>query len=204
MNNTCVLTLILQLLVTVEVPEPMLKASSLHISDESMYTNQTCTSNIVFPISFYKNLLCSPEFVPQIVGGALFPGVVTLKISVWHCPFSNILLPPILVTDVVARISTMLHISFETIFNFCSKLTRIWLIDDESIKIQTNLTNVIATRTNFQPTLASSYSSWRNKITAIFIGGLTTSIFNWKKCYWIVTKLRTFVTIDNLQEQQTP
>ena len=40
MNNTCVLTLILQLLVTVEVPEPMLNASSLHISDESMYTNQ--------------------------------------------------------------------------------------------------------------------------------------------------------------------
>ena len=103
MNNTCVLTLILQLLVTVEVPEPMLKASSLHMSDESMYTNQTCTSNIVFPISFYKNLLCSPEFVPQIVGGALFPGVVTLKMSVWHWPFSNILLPPILVTDVVAK-----------------------------------------------------------------------------------------------------
>ena len=52
-----------------------------------------------------KNSLCSPEFVPQIVGGALFPGVVTLKMSVWHWPFSNILLPPILVTDVVARIS---------------------------------------------------------------------------------------------------
>ena len=131
-------------------------------------------------LAWSKNLLCSPEFVPQIVGGALFPGVVTLKISVWHCPFSNILLPPILVTDVVARISTMLHISFETIFNFCSKLTRIWLIDDESIKIQTNLANVITTWANFQPTLASSYSSWRNKITAIFIGGLTTSIFNWK------------------------
>ena len=37
-------------------------------------------------IKYY--LLCSPEFVPQITGGALFPGDVTLKISVWHCPFS--------------------------------------------------------------------------------------------------------------------
>ena len=28
------------------------------------------------------NLLCSPVFVPQMTGGALFPGDVTLKISV--------------------------------------------------------------------------------------------------------------------------
>ena len=41
-------------------------------------------SNVLFWLRLDSThyLLCSPEFVPQITGGALFPGAVTLKISV--------------------------------------------------------------------------------------------------------------------------
>ena len=64
-------------------------------------------SNVLFWLKWQnKNysthyLLCSPEFVPQITGGALFPGAVTLKISVWHCPSSNKFFPPHLFTYTV-------------------------------------------------------------------------------------------------------
>ena len=64
-------------------------------------------SNVLFWLKWQNEnysthyLLCSPEFVPQITGGALFPGAVTLKISVWHCPSSNKFFPPHLFTYTV-------------------------------------------------------------------------------------------------------
>ena len=86
------ITLILQLLVTVEVPDPILNPRSLHISDESTNTIWRIIHVYVLYVYCIINvdflLLCSPVFVPQICGGALFPGEVTVKISVWHCPVS--------------------------------------------------------------------------------------------------------------------
>ena len=60
-------------------------------------------SNVLFWLRLDSThyLLCSPEFVPQITGGALFPGAVTLKISVWHWPSSNKSFPPHLFTTTV-------------------------------------------------------------------------------------------------------
>ena len=45
--------------------------------------------------------------MPQICGGALFPGVVTLKMSTWHWVFSTDLIPPIVITPVVVASYTM-------------------------------------------------------------------------------------------------
>ena len=68
------------------------------------------------------NLLCSPEFVPQITGGALFPGAVTLKISVWHCPSSNKGLAPHLFTDVVSENQVSFIRQNPHVFGSCSIL----------------------------------------------------------------------------------
>lgn len=47
-------------------------------------------------------LLCSPGFVPQITGGASFPGEVTAKLSVMQVPLSvNAFVLAILPTDAV-------------------------------------------------------------------------------------------------------
>ena len=52
-----IVTFILQLLVTVDVPDPMLNAKSLQASDESKYTrNRTC-----------KNIPIVVRFVPLVI-----------------------------------------------------------------------------------------------------------------------------------------
>ena len=79
-------TLIVQDRVTVDPVPPRLNASSLHMSDASTYTESKRRIFLVIldATLFHYSLLCSPEFVPQIPGGALLPGALTVKTSVWH------------------------------------------------------------------------------------------------------------------------
>ena len=70
---------------TVEPVAPKLNPRSLHMSEESTYTESVrFIEKLTVKKHNKEDLLCSPLLVPHITGGALLPGAVTEKMSVWH------------------------------------------------------------------------------------------------------------------------
>ncbi len=82
-------TFMFQLLVTVVTPDMRLKYKVLQRVEESTYTrNKSQKVRQIFLKSsklLRNNVsLCDPEFVPQIMGGAVLEGDDTVNWSVWH------------------------------------------------------------------------------------------------------------------------
>ena len=83
------------------VEAPSLKSSLLHKSEASIYTekeeSETITFlSILFSTLYIRNSLCSPVLTPQIIGGVLFPGLVTVNASVSQWPYMAASPPPVL------------------------------------------------------------------------------------------------------------
>ena len=112
----------------------------------------------------WDDLLCSPVLVPQIVGGGLNPGEVTINWSWMHwVAVETGMLALIIVAAVVSGKWQIISIDVQTTTSLL-KITCVWTIQYKRLKVQSKLTDVVITLADFGPTCSDL---WNSKI--IFI-----------------------------------